>query len=66
MIGTHPHVVQKWEIVEKDGTDYVTDFVGWKKDLPQHKMLIYYSLGNLISAQTKKNVRPEDWQSSLW
>ncbi len=25
-----------------------------EKDLPQHKMLIYYSLGNLISAQTKE------------
>ena len=54
VIGTHPHVVQKWEIVEKDGTAYEADSVGWKKDLPQHKMLIYYSLGNLISAQTKE------------
>lgn len=54
VIGTHPHVVQKWEIVENDGTAYGTDSVGWKKDLPQHKMLIYYSLGNLISAQTKE------------
>ena len=54
VIGTHPHVVQRWEIVEKDGTAYEADSVGWKKDLPQHKMLIYYSLGNLISAQTKE------------
>lgn len=43
VIGTHPHVVQKWEIVERD--------------LPQHKMLVYYSLGNLISAQTNEECK---------
>ena len=52
VIGTHPHVVQKWEIVENNGTAYAADAVGWKKDSEQHKMLVYYSLGNLISAQT--------------
>ena len=52
VIGTHPHVVQKWEIIECDGTSYAADAVGWKKDSEQHRMLVYYSLGNLISAQT--------------
>lgn len=54
VIGTHPHVVQKWEIVENDGTAYEADSVGWKRDSEQHRMLVYYSLGNLISAQTKE------------
>jgi len=38
VIGTHPHVLQPYEILEnKDG----------------HKMLVYYSLGNFMSAQDK-------------
>ncbi len=57
VIGTHPHVVQKWEIVECDGTAYTADAVGWKKDSEQHKMLVYYSLGNLISAQTNEECK---------
>ena len=57
MIGTHPHVVQKWEIVENNGTAYAADAVGWKKDSEQHKMLVYYSLGNLISAQTNEECK---------
>lgn len=57
VIGTHPHVVQNWEIVENVGTAYVTDSAGWKKDLPQHRMLVYYSLGNLISSQTNGECR---------
>lgn len=57
VIGTHPHVVQKWEIVEKNGTAYAADAVGWKKDSEQHKMLVYYSLGNLISAQTNEECK---------
>lgn len=36
VIGTHPHVLQKYEVLkDKDG----------------HEMLIYYSLGNLVSFQ---------------
>lgn len=57
VIGTHPHVVQKWEIVENNGTAYAADAVGWKKDSEQHKMLVYYSLGNLISAQTNEECK---------
>ena len=57
VIGTHPHVVQKWEIVEYDGTAHAADAVGWKKDSGQHRMLVYYSLGNLISAQTNGECR---------
>lgn len=57
VIGTHPHVVQKWEIVEYDGTVHAADAVGWKKDSGQHRMLVYYSLGNLISAQTNGECR---------
>lgn len=57
VIGTHPHVVQKWEIVEKNGTAYEADSVGWKRDSEQHKMLVYYSLGNLISAQTNEECK---------
>lgn len=38
VIGTHPHVLQPWEIVTgKDG----------------RKMLVYYSLGNFVSAQER-------------
>lgn len=57
VIGTHPHVVQKWEIVEWDGTAYAADAVRWKKDSEHHKMLVYYSLGNLISAQTNEECK---------
>ncbi|MDO4302608.1 MAG: CapA family protein, partial [Bacillota bacterium] len=39
VIGTHPHMLQPYEVMEShDG----------------HKMLIYYSIGNYISAQTEK------------
>ncbi len=42
VIGTHPHVVQDYEIMSAgDG----------------HKMLVYYSLGNLISAQEAEECR---------
>ena len=37
VIGTHPHVIEPVEWVEKDG----------------HKMLVFYSLGNFISCQDK-------------
>lgn len=36
VVGTHPHVVQPYEIVQDDNG---------------HEMLVYYSLGNLVSAQ---------------
>lgn len=36
VVGTHPHVVQPYEV--------------WKDD-KGHEMLVYYSLGNLVSAQ---------------
>jgi len=40
LIGTHPHVIQSYELLTgKDG----------------HKMLVYYSLGNFISAQPEKS-----------
>ena len=39
VIGTHPHVMQPYE--------FLTDDNG-------HRMLIYYSLGNYISAQSEK------------
>lgn len=39
VIGTHPHVLQSYEVL--------TDESG-------HRMLIYYSLGNYISAQSEK------------
>lgn len=39
VIGTHPHVLQPYEVISgKDG----------------HSMLIYYSIGNYISAQSQK------------
>ncbi|MCR5715550.1 MAG: CapA family protein, partial [Lachnospiraceae bacterium] len=42
VVGTHPHVVQTHEMrVRADG----------------HKTLIYYSLGNFVSGQTKDNCR---------
>ncbi|MBP5385028.1 MAG: CapA family protein [Lachnospiraceae bacterium] len=42
VIGTHPHVVQPYELLTgKNG----------------HRMLVYYSLGNLISAQKQENCR---------
>ena len=40
VIGTHPHVIQPYEVL--------TDENG-------HKMLIFYSLGNFISAQSEKS-----------
>lgn len=40
VIGTHPHVVQPYEILTGENG---------------HKMLIYYSLGNYISAQPEKS-----------
>lgn len=39
VIGTHPHVLQPYEVLMGDSG---------------HKMLIYYSLGNYISAQSEK------------
>lgn len=39
VIGTHPHVIQPYEVLTGDNG---------------HKMLIYYSLGNFISAQSEK------------
>lgn len=38
VIGNHPHVIQPIE---------------WKQNKDGHETLIYYSLGNLISAQEK-------------
>lgn len=40
VIGTHPHVMQPYEILIGEN---------------EHKMLIYYSLGNFISAQPEKS-----------
>ena len=40
LIGTHPHVIQPYEVL--------TDADG-------HNMLVYYSLGNFISAQPQKS-----------
>ena len=37
VIGTHPHVVQRWEIVENNGTAYEADSVGRKRDSEQQK-----------------------------
>ena len=39
VIGTHPHVLQSYEIMSDNGG---------------HRMLVYYSLGNYISAQSEK------------
>lgn len=40
VVGTHPHTIQPYEMLEgKDG----------------HKMLIYYSIGNFVSAQPEKS-----------
>ena len=39
VIGTHPHVLQPYEVLTDDNG---------------HSMLIYYSLGNYISAQSEK------------
>lgn len=41
VIGTHPHVLQPYEVIRKDG----------------HETLVYYSLGNLISAQEQEDCR---------
>lgn len=40
VIGTHPHVLQSYEILRDDSG---------------HEMLVYYSLGNYISAQQEKS-----------
>ena len=40
MIGTHPHVLQPFEML--------TDGNG-------HQMLVYYSIGNFVSAQPEKS-----------
>lgn len=40
VIGTHPHVIEPVEWIEEEGND--------------HKMLVYYSLGNFVSNQDKK------------
>lgn len=39
VIGTHPHVIEPVEWIEEEGND--------------HKMLVYYSLGNFVSNQDK-------------
>lgn len=39
VIGTHPHVLQSYEVLTDDSG---------------HRMLVYYSLGNYISAQSEK------------
>ncbi len=48
VIGTHPHVLQPYEVMKQDG----------------HRMLVYYSLGNLISAQTQENTK-HGWIASF-
>ena len=40
VVGSHPHVLQKYEMLE--GAD-------------GHKMLVYYSIGNFVSAQPEKS-----------
>ena len=40
LIGTHPHVIQPYEVLTDDNG---------------HSMLVYYSLGNFISAQPEKS-----------
>lgn len=40
LIGTHPHIMQPYEVLTDDDG---------------HKMLVYYSLGNFISAQPEKS-----------
>ncbi len=40
VVGTHPHVLQPYEMLE--GTD-------------GHRMLVYYSIGNFVSAQPEKS-----------
>jgi len=40
LIGTHPHIMQPYEVLE---------------DNDGHRMLVYYSLGNYISAQPQKS-----------
>lgn len=46
VIGTHPHVIQKYEIYEGEDKDTNEN---------NHKMLVYYSLGNYISANQRKD-----------
>ena len=40
VVGTHPHVLQEYELLE--GAD-------------GHRMLVYYSIGNFVSAQAEKS-----------
>ena len=40
LIGTHPHILQPYEVLTDDSG---------------HSMLVYYSLGNFISAQPEKS-----------
>lgn len=40
VIGTHPHVIEPVEWIEEEGND--------------HKMLVYYSLGNFVSNQDRQ------------
>ena len=40
VVGTHPHVMQPYEVLKGDDG---------------HRMLIYYSIGNYISAQPEKS-----------
>ena len=39
VVGTHPHALQPWEVL---------------RDRQGHEMLIYYSIGNFISAQSER------------
>lgn len=41
VVGTHPHVLQPYEMLTDDNSG--------------HKMLVYYSIGNYISAQSEKS-----------
>lgn len=40
VVGTHPHALQPWEVLQDDDG---------------HEMLVYYSLGNYVSAQQEKS-----------
>lgn len=42
VVGTHPHVLQPYELLKND---------------KGHEMLVYYSLGNLVSAQEQEECR---------
>ena len=41
VVGTHPHVIQKYEMYKEKNND--------------REMLIYYSLGNFVSANQRKD-----------